>query len=560
MQEWELLEVPDYREDAEGFRDAIRLNSLGSLFFFINTTLRKDRLASFHHQMCSWLETEDLHEVMEVPMGHFKTTCGSIGYPVWSSLPFTAYDEEQMRALGYGDEWIRFMGKMHNANTRNLITHEIEGRATDMGKEVDDVYQNNDLFRAVFPEIIPDASCVWNDHSKFQKRDKSKPSDATNATYAYRGVGQALQGVRADRTIQDDNFGKAAQDNMLKGDGRMVDDVYRWHNQLSTRLDRTRDGRILGQQLVIGNRWGHDDLNSRIKKNQPHFHFETHDAEGGCCAIHPPNTPIFPEEWPMEALRQKHKDLGNYDYFHFYRNKSVLPEECIFKEDWLRYFKFKQSAPHLEIDDPRNILLIEHETYAGQVLEDIQPATLTIKMLVDIAHAKKQKRCDHCIMVLGYDPVSFRLYLLDLWAEAVGYSELVANLYKIAHRWQMRDFWLETVAAQNILKFYLDERNMREGKPLIVNELPYDNSENAKKNRIEALEPILKNNQIWSHRSHVKWTNQVASYPAGLVDVLDTMGYMLKITDVGLSNVELMKFMSSQHQEFANRPSGAGGY
>lgn len=560
MTQWELLEVPDHRDDAIGFRDAIRLNSLGSLFFFTNITLRRDRLVLLHQHMCSWLETEDLHMVMEIPMGAFKTTCCSIGYPIWSSLPFTAYDEEQMRHLGYGDEWIRFMKVMHNANTRNLITHEIEGRATDMGKEVDDAYENNDLFRTVFAEIIPDASCVWNDHAKYQKRDKSRSADATNATYAYRGVGQALQGVRADRTIQDDNFGKAAQDNMLRGDGRIVEDLVRWHNQLSTRLDRTRDGRVLGQQLVVGNRWGHADLNSWIRKNQPHFQFQTHDAEGGCCELHPPNTPIFPEEWPMPALRQKHSDLGNYDYFHMYRNKSVLPEECIFKEEWLRYFRFKQSAPNLEIDDPRNILLIEHETYKGQVLDDIQPGTLTIKMLVDIAHAKKQKRCDHCIMVMGYDPTSFRLYMLDLWAEATGYSELVANIYKVAHRWQMRDFWLEEVAAQNILHFYLEERNVRESRALIVNALPYDNSENAKKNRIEALEPVLRNNQIWCHRSHEKWISQVASYPAGLVDVLDTCGYMLKITDVGMSNVELKGFLSTQYQDFQNRSSGAGGY
>jgi len=560
MQKWVELPVPDPREDPVGFRDAIRLNSLGSLFFFTHVTLRKDRLALLHQQMCSWLETEDLHLVMEVPMGHFKTTIGSIGYPIWSALPFSPYDEEQMRALGYGDAWCRFMAKMHNANTRTLITHEIEDRATDMGKEVDDAYENNDLFRTVFEEIIPDSSCVWNDHSKYQKRDRRFPFDATNPTFSYRGVGQALQGVRADRTIQDDNFGRAAQQNMLDGDGKIGDSVWRWHGQLSTRLDRTRDGKVLGQQLVIGNRWGHDDLNSRIKKNQPHFSFETHDAEGGCCPLHPHNTPIFPEEWPLPALKQKHADLGNYDYFHFYRNKSILPTECIFDETWLRYFRFKQSAPDLELDDPRNVLLIEHESADGKVFDDLSPGSLSIKMLVDIAHAKKIKRCDHVILVLGYDPVSYHLYVLDLWAEATGYSELVANVYKIAHRWRMRDFFLETVAAQNILKFYLDERNQREGNPLMVNELPYDNSENAKKNRIEALEPVLRNNQIWAHRSQAKLVDQVRSYPAGLVDVLDTFGYMLKITDVGISNSELMKFLSSQYSDFENRSVGSGGY
>lgn len=561
MTRWQLLPIPDPREEPRGFRDAVRLNSLGDLFFFSYYTLKKERLRTFHQQMCKSLEREDLHLVLEAPMGHFKTTIGSIAYPIWLSLPFNEIDELQMRALGYGDEWIRFMKIIHDPNTKTLITHEIEQRAIDMGKEVNFAYQDNDLFRHVFEEILPDASCSWNDHSKLHKRDRTKTSDATTATYTYRGVGQALQGIHPTSTIQDDNFGKSAQDSMLRGDSRVVEDLVRWHRQLSTRLDNTRDGRVLGRQLVIGNRWGHADLNSWIRENQPHFTFETHDAEGGCCALHPPGIPIFPEEWPMKALMQKRHDLGHYDYAHMYRNQSVLPEECIFKPEWLRYFRFKQSQPTLDVDDPRNILLIEHETYDGQVLEDFQPGALTMRMIVDVAHAKKIKRCDHCIILVGYDPESCRLYILDLWAESTGYHELVRMIYKIGRRWRLSEFWLETVAAQNILKMYLEERNEREKHPLRVNELPYDNSENAKKNRIEALEPLLRNNQIWSHRSHIKWTHQVSSYPAGLVDVLDSMGYFQKIISVGYSRKELLDFLSSQQSDFESRTtSGRGGY
>ena len=556
MTQWSLLPIPDYRDDPELFRDAVRLNSLGSLFFFAHTTLKKERLRSFHQQICRSLETDDLHLVLESPMNSFKTTLASIALPIWWALPFSASDEHLMRELGYGDEWIRYMRSVHDPNTKTLITHEIEQRATDMGKEVDFAYQSNDLFRAVFPEIIPDASCVWNDHSKYHRRDKNRPSDATTGTYTYRGVGQALQGIHPKNTIQDDNFGKAAQDSMLRGDGRVVDDLWRWHQQLSTRLEAAADGRVLGRQLVVGNRWGHADLNSLIKANQKHFVFETHDAEGGCCPNHPPNTPIFPEELGWAVLKQKRVDLSVYDYQHFYRNVSVLPEECIFKEEWLRYFRFKQSAPGLDIDDPRNILLLEHEEYDGKVLEDFQPGTLTIRMLVDLAHNKKIKRCDHCILVVGYDPESSHIYILDLWAEATQYSVLVDKIYSMAHRWNLKQCYMETVAAQNILPFYLEERNRREKHPIQTIELPYDNSENAKKNRIEALEPIGKNHQIWCHRSHTKFVNQWSSYPAGLVDVLDTLGYILKILDVGVSKKDLMAFLSTQYGDFENRTTG----
>jgi hypothetical protein len=268
----------------------------------------------------------------------------------------------------------------------------------------------------------------------------------------------------------------------------------------------------------------------------------------------------------MAALMQKRSDLGPYDYAHMYRNQSVLPEECIFKPEWLRIFNFKQSQPNLDTSDPRNILLLAHHPYKDALkqdvtLEDFQPGALTMRMLVDIAHNKKIKRCDHCIMVVGYDPESSRIYILDMWAEPTQYSELVERIYKTAHRWNMREFWLETVAAQNLLKFHLDDRNSREKIPLTVMELPYDNSENAKKNRIEAIEPLAKNGQIWVHESNAKFIHQFSSYPSGLVDCLDTFGYVPKILDVGMSKKDLLAFLSTQQSDFANRTTtGAGGY
>lgn len=560
-QRWKILPIPT--DDEQAYLDAIRLNSLGSLFFFVNHTLGRNRLAKLHWQMCQALETADLHAVFEIPMGHFKTTVGTEGLSMWWALPFTARDEFQMRALGYGDEWIRWMKSIHDQNTRTLITHEVEALAIKMGKNVDEHYQNNRLFRAVFKDILPDSNSTWNDHSKFHKRKKD--SAHGEGTYEYRGVGQSLQSMHFSGIINDDSFGREAQQNSLKGDGNVAEGIYRWWKQTTTRYDSetfTQTG--IGRQLVIGNRWGHADLNSNIRKNHPEFKIESHSAEGGCCKLHPVNVPIFPEEYSMERLGSIRKTLmdqtnGNYDYAHFYLNQSVLPEECIFRSEWLRYFRFKQSRPDLGLEDLRNMLLLEHEVYVGTAADDIAAGALHIRMIVDLAHAKKRKRCDHVILVAGYDPETDRIYLLEVWAEATGYSELVEQIYKIGRKWGMRDFWLETVGAQNILKFYLDERNRKESRPLYVNELPYDNSENAKQNRIEALEPAFKNNQIWCHRSMKKFIDQYSAYPAGLVDVLDTLGYLPQTLEV-VRRKEVMQFISQQQEDFATRQVGAGGY
>jgi len=564
---WRPIALPPVKNAA--WRDAYRLNSLGSLYFFTRNVLHKYRLSaarnSLHRLMCASLEAEDLHLVFEIPMSHFKTTIG-VGFSMWKALPFTARDEHMMRALGYGDAWVRWMRLAHNQNTRTLVTHEIESRAIDIGKEVDEHYQSNDLFRYLFPEVLPTNQATWNDHSKFHRRERAEANiDATTGTYEYRGVGQALQGIHPDRTIQDDNMGKAAQDSLLHGDGRVLDGLIRWHRQLTTRLDvftgdAEFDARSVGEQLVIGNRWAHNDLNSWIKANQPQFRFQTHSAEGGCCAAHPAGRPIFPEEWTMARLAQKRADIGAYDYSHFFLNLSVLPEECIFKKDWLRFYRFKQSRADLALEDLRNQLLLEHEAREGAAIEDLPAGVLHRRMIVDLNHAKKRSRCNHVILVVGWNPETDRIYILEVWANNSPYSVLVDKFYEIGHRWSMSDAWLETVAAQNLMAFHIAERNRREKRPISVNELPYDNSENAKKNRIEALEPLFKNGQVWVHRASDAFLREYNSYPASAtLDVLDTLGYVPG-TLGGIRGAEATRWVADQRTAFAERAVGVSGY
>lgn len=549
--------VPTILPTEEAVKDAYRLNALGSLFFFAREVLMKKRFSRTHVDMCRSLETEDLHLVLEWPMSHFKSSA-SLSLSIWWALPFTERDELLMRGLGYGDEWIRWMKFAHNQNMRTLVTHETDARVTAMGKEVDEAYLSNDKFRAIFNEIIPTGRETWTEHTKYHKRLPG--ADVTTGTYEYRSVGQPLQGIHVGAIIEDDTMGKDAQDSMLKGDGRVLADLIRWHRQVGTRFDPvsfTKTG--LGRQLIIGNRWGHQDLNSWIQANQSEFKFETHSAEGGCCAKHPQGKPIFPEEWTMERLHTTRKTLGAYDYAHFYLNQTVMPEECIFKPEWLRYYRFKPSRPDLPLTHDDNWLLIEHETKGGEVLKDTNAGVLEKRMLVDLAHAKKQKRCNHVVLIAGRDPETERIYLLDVWAEPTPYSDLVAKIYEMGRRWGMREMWLETVAAQNLMKFYLEERNMKEKRPIQVNELPYDNSPNAKRNRIEALEPMFKGGNFFCNRLHSAFLNEYERYPAGLMDVLDTLGYVPQTFRV-MNTRAAMEWFAKQKDTFATRSTGPGGY
>jgi hypothetical protein len=560
---WKPLPIP--KDDPQVYRDAVRLNALGSLFFFTNFVLQKTRLAKLHWYMCSVLETEDLHLVFEIPMSHFKTTCGVEGLSMWWALPLTSRDEDMMRALGYDAEWIRWMKIAHNQNARTLITHETNLRVVSMGKAIDDHYLHNDIFRYVFADVLPASDVTWNNHSKFHQRDRAKPSDLTTATYEMRSVGQALQGLHVTGVINDDSVGKEAQFNMLNGDGSIMDDLYRWWKQTTTRFDPaafTKSG--IGRQLVIGNRWGHTDLNSKIRAHHPEFKIETHDAEGGCCELHPEHgSPIFPEEWTMARLAEQKRTLehngSSYDYLHFYRNKTVLPEECLFKPEWLRKFRFKEARPELSKEDVRNFLLIEHNVYGGEIIRDLNAGVLHKRMIVSLADAKKHRRTKHVILVSGYDSEKDRIYLLRLEVGKFLYGDLLDIAYKTANSFGLSEFYLSKLAAQS-MKFYLDERNRRDKKKaLSVIELESDDSESGQSNRIEGLQTLFKAHQFWCHPSQKEFLAEYEVYPASTIDVLDTLGQVPATLD-NVRRRDTLEWVAAQNEAFRNRKVGAGGY
>lgn len=559
---WELLPIP--KDDATAYRDAVRLNSLGSLFFFTHFVLKKHRLARLHWYMCSTLETEDLHLVFEIPMSHFKTTIGTEALSMWWSLAFTNRDEDLMGGLGFDDEWLRKMRSLHEQNSRTLITHETSARVVSMGKAIDDHYLHNDMFRFVFSDVIPTDDTLWNNHSKMHRRDRSQGNDPTTATYEFRSVGQALQGIHVKQIINDDSVGKAAQDNMLYGDGSIMEDVYRWWKQTTTRFDPsafTKSG--IGRQLVNGNRWGHADLNSKIRANHPEFRIESHSAEGGCCEMHPPNTPIFPEEWSMERLAHERQTLAHmgrsYDYVSFYLNQTHSAEDCLFRPEWLRKFKFKEARPDLDKEDLRNYLMIEHDVYDGLALDDLNVGALHKRLIVTLADAKKRKRRTHVILAVGYDSEKDRIYLLSVWSEKVPYGDLMDKIYKEAARWGLKQFYLAPDAAAN-MKFYLDERNRRDTtRALDVLALESDDSESGQSNRIEGLQTLLKDAKLWHHPSHKEFLAEYDAYPAGAIDVLDTLGACTKTLE-NVRRREMSEWVIAQQRAFQNRNVGAGGY
>lgn len=536
VQKWRI--IPPRSTDHDINILAHRLNSLGSFYYFTNITLRKDRLyRPLHGVMCESLERPKLKEIIEYPRDHFKSTIHSEAYPIWRALPFNESDADAMRILGYDEEYIRWMTYAHDQDTRILLISETIKNAVKLGVRIRGHYENNEFFREIFKEILPNTKSVWQNDSLQQCRTKGGAAHG-EGTFDFIGVGAALQSRHYKILIEDDLVGK----NALNSEIEMAKTI-EYHQLLVGAMDSvTEYGSQDVDEIIVGNRWAYNDLNSWVKTNEPYFNMRTHSALGGCCKEHPQGVPIFPTEFSIEKLERFRQRLGQYFFSCQFLNEPVNPADIKFNVDHLRYFKLEPDLTQAEdkLDEfgkptgqKRYKVNIWHQVSDGQVIPDVNPAKLKRAMIVDPNHSGNEGRCRSAITVTGLMTAPRRIYLLDVWAEAASPEVFIQTIFNMAKAWKVTDIYLETIAAQKYLLFHLKHlKRLREiddeyFKNVKFIELKTPKTKNAKAIRIESLGPIFERGEFWvPENGATEFIEEYKSYPAGrLRDVLDTLGY-----------------------------------
>jgi hypothetical protein len=551
--------IPPTSTDQKTLRIIHRLNAQGSLFYHAVMVLGKYKFQinsnqeqNLHYQMCKVVEKDGIKDVIEIPRDHFKSTVYSECYPSWRALPFTAQDEDYMRSFGYGDRWIQWMRYIHNQDIRILLVSEIITNAKKLGVRLHSHYNDNAMFKALFPEILPDSSCTQNDESFHQMRTKAGKQQG-EGTFDFIGVGSALQSRHYDVVIQDDLVGRAA----FESDTTMQKTI-EYHQLLVGAFDAAiGDGGRDNDEIIVGNRWSYKDLNSYIRANEDYFNFTTHSALGGCCANHPVGVPIFPEAFNLAKLARYKKRLGTYLFSCQFLNTPINPAEVKFDKKDLRYYEFIKDPNYVMTDvSPfnqastrvRQKVMIRHHVREGDVEEDIAPRNLKRYMIADPNHSGNDGRCRHAITVTGVAENPRRVYLLDVWAKSTGTDNFIETMLHMAVEvWKLDEIHLETIAAQKYLMYHMnylinerardDERYRR----LKIVELKTPKTKNAKQMRIDGLAPIFERGEFWLNvKGMDEFHEEFDTYPAGkLVDVLDTLGYGPSVWDFDTNTDEI---------------------
>lgn len=462
---------------------------------------------------------------------------------MWRALPFTNQDEDYFSVLGYSDEYIAFMKRVHRRDSRNLLVCENIANAAKLGSRIARHYESGALFRALFPEILPDSSCVWSAYSLQHKRTRDSDPHG-EGTFDFIGVGGALQSRHYDGMIvQDDLVGRKAIESVS-----IMDKTIEYHQILPGVFENPESATYENDEFVVGNRWSYNDLNSHIREKEPWFRVESHSALGGCCSAHPADTPIFPEEFDFEKLLKLRDRFGNYSFSCHFLNNPAAPENADFKEEWLNYFTIEAPS-----DKNNWRRLIKHDVVDGIVKKDLPINHLRLGMLVDPNHSGNSGlgRCRHAIVVLGLSEAG-EFYLIDVFAEACGYDEFYAKIFDIAEKWHLTKFGLETIAAQRYIAHHIQQMSALRGRSLKIIELrgevegPDGELTRKKEWRIRnVLAPIFESCRFHTQKKWQDFLGEYTTFPKGkFVDILDAMAYGPQLIKMPQSYAEYSRLLT----------------
>lgn len=367
---------------------------------------------------------------IEWPRGFFKSTTFTIGTAIWVVCPVsdedTDYALEQL--LIPEDRWFARVA-LHDQDATQLLAFETMPNAQKKVSEIKWHFEENSLFRALFPEIAyVGEERPWNNQCiKIRRTGYGRRSE--EGSFEAIGVDGALQSRHYKIVWEDDLVGKAAVESETT-----MQHTIRWHGLLHGAFENA------AQQIRFGisNRWGYADLNSHVRSHEPDFIFYTRaawelDPETG------KEVAIFPERYSMEALIniRDSGSMSRYDFASQYLNQPVLPGEM----------QVNMAALH-------SYEVAEDGLMTCSCGFKTRPSQLFRVMFYDPYNAKVTSTSCPALGVVGLAPDK-HIFLLDYWTSKGSYSKVFERIFGMGDRWRPDAFTYEDVGHQNVTEFTL---------------------------------------------------------------------------------------------------------
>lgn len=498
-----ILDLASTGNASQVMRD-MRVRSLYSPYYFAKVVLGYTSLTGAFHQremeefVSKWARGNTL-QVVEWARAFFKTTCFTKSTAMWVVLPVC--DEDTTYALDTlhlpeSEWWLRTA--LHDQDATQLISFETISNAKKKLGEIKWHFEENELFRALFPEIAYTGSNEerpWNNES-LRIRRAGRNRGALEGSFEAAGVGVALQSRHYTIIWEDDLVGEDARN----GEGVMQKTIG-WHQRLQGAFENTTKQ----VRFVIANRWGFDDLNSHIRANEPEFIFHTRsawelDPETGL------EDAVFPERYPMEALLKIKAKMSEYDFNCQYLNTPTLPGE--------KEVDLKKLHTYTVAEDGKMLCSCGKSFYLSQCFRYEHYDPYNAKGL------GSKSRPSIVVIATTSDE---HVLLIDYYIGKGGYGDVYKHIFNFNDRYRPRLFTYEDVGHQNMTTFHIGEvvktaeyREKHKNFPRIE---PCGTHGRAKEIRIrESLFPVINQKKFSYRTTQVAFAQQLDTFPNPALD------------------------------------------
>lgn len=456
----------------EELRAGLRERAKRSAFFMGKLIGFRDLDPDLHGMMAEWIQRPTNRKLGLAPRAHLKTS-------VWTQA-------DSIRRIAC------------DPNIRILIINETATNSRNWLNFIKGVWEKNEVFQWLFPELIPDYNNVrWSQDQMEIPRERDYPE----ATIEVVGVGGASTSRHYNIIKEDDLVGREASESKL-----VMSKAIDQHKLAESLLNSPSD-----EIHTVGTRWGPFDLVQWMYDNEPnvdHLRLELDKPDGGR---------LWPSRFPDSYVEELKRKYGPAMFALQYQNKAITVGVTDFREEWLRYYRTEPIY-----DERGRQIDTLYRLEQGARVEEVKLSEMERVTICDPCLSAEKGTARSALVTLGLTPSEpFNVVVLSAIARKLAPNATIDLANEEWLRWKPYAVCIEVVAGQIAFFYWIPERHPE----MPVRKLKTDTSR-SKMTRIRTLASYFEQGRVFLQRGMTDFLEEYLTFPSGqTVDLLDAMAY-----------------------------------
>ena len=452
-----------------------------SLFFLAKAILGFDKFSvEIHKPLCDLLQdyNKNKRNCLILPRGWYKSTMATIAYPIWRAI--------------------------NDTESRGLIVQNTYTNACGKLGAIKQIFESNDLFKLLYPEILPTRDQIWSKDAATVNRKGAYPE----STWEAAGTGTQKTGQHYDYIIEDDTV-SPDKDNltgaMMQPTQAEIEKAIGWFRLATPLLIEPVDS----QRIVVGTRWAENDLLGFIIDQHPEYNILTRAVRESNGKPDPTGDIQWEKRFNDTVLKAIEVDLGPYMFASLYLNSPTDATNQLFKRSWIHYYT-------------------------------TQPLNLYVCTSVDLASAEKEESSDpdyNVVVTVGVNPKNGHVYILHYTRERMSPSSLIECIFDHQRAYKPTKVLIEGIGYQRTFVHWLEQRQRKLNKMFYVETIT--SHKGSKSDRIRGLQPYFAGTKIFLRHGMGELERELLAFPKGAHDdIIDAISMQLDFWNVTTTLVD----------------------